>query len=149
MGRTGTAGPALAAPHGAQVYTVGQMTVATLIGTPLAGCLLLALNESALGRPRRRDAMIVAGVVITIVSMAIAFTLPETIPNTLLPALYTIAMFFVARWLQGRAIAAHRHHSHWRMLGLAIACHVVVAATCISIVSLATHGQMRAAPIGT
>ncbi len=149
MGRTGTAGPALAAPHGARVFTVGQVTVATLIGTPLAGCLLLALNESALGRPGRRDPTILWGALITIAAMLIAFTLPETVPNPLLPALYTIAMFVIARRRQGRAIAAHQRQSHWRMLALAIACHVVVAATCISIVSLTTHGQMQAAPIGT
>lgn len=149
MGRARTAGPALAAAPRARAFTVGQITVATLIGTPLAGCLLLALNAEALGRPERRDPIIGWGLLVTIAAMGIAFALPEGIPNLLLPALYTLGTFQTARRLQGRAIAVCRaetggRRSHLVMLALAIACHVVVAATCISILSLATHGRMVA-----
>jgi len=112
------------------VYSVRQIAVATFLGTPLAGALLLGANFRALGKPASRKPAIIWGVVATVVVMVLAFILPDRMPNSVLPIAYTMGMRQAALQLQGAALTAHAqasgpHQSNWRVFGISMACLAV------------------------
>jgi hypothetical protein len=109
QGVTGAAPPPgmLTSVSDSKLYSVGQITLATYLGAPIAGCLLLAQNYRALGK---RDAVwqpLVAGIASTILLFIITFFLSEDFPSKILPAVYTSMMYGFARQWQGDAINNH------------------------------------------
>lgn len=87
-----------------RLFSVGQIVLATLLGTPLAGCLLLAANYRQLGKSAAAWQAVAAGIVSTIVLMIVSFWLPEKFPSSLLPAVYCVTMRQTVIQLQGGAI---------------------------------------------
>ena len=68
-----------------KLFSAGQITLATFLGAPIAGCLLLARNYRELGNGAAAWQSLVAGIVSTILLFLIAFWLPENFPNMVLP----------------------------------------------------------------
>ncbi|MDQ1593225.1 MAG: hypothetical protein QOG71_3852 [Pyrinomonadaceae bacterium] len=97
----------LASDSGSKLYSVGQITLATYLGAPVAGCLLLARNYRALGKSDAAWQPIVVGIASTILLFTIAFLLPENFPDKVLPFGYTSAMYWFARQWEGGAIDNH------------------------------------------
>jgi hypothetical protein len=125
--------PAAAAAVAGPVYSVRQIAVATFLGSPLAGTIMLGANFRALGKPAARKQTIIWGVVATVAVMVLAFILPDRFPNSVLPIGYTMGMRAAAIQLQGAALTAHAqasgpHQSNWRVLGISIASIVAVLA---------------------
>lgn len=87
-----------------RLFSVGQIVLATLLGAPLAGCLLLAANYRQLGKSAAAWQAVAAGIVSTIVLMIVSFWLPEKFPGSLLPAVYCVTMRQTVIQLQGGAI---------------------------------------------
>jgi hypothetical protein len=92
---------------GRKLFSVGQITLATFLGAPIAGCLLLARNYRELGKGAAARHSLVAGVASTIVILTIAFFLPENFPNAVLPVAYCFGMRQLVMQLQGGAIDNH------------------------------------------
>ena len=90
-----------------KVFSVGQITLATFLGAPIAGSLLLAWNYRVLQKASAAFQSIVYGLVSTIILLVIAFLLPEKFPNSILPVAYCFAMRQLVSYLQGDTIAAH------------------------------------------
>lgn len=102
-----------------------QIAVATLIGMPIAGSLLLAQNYKNLGKINSARQTLILGFVSTIIIFFIAYLLPENFPNVLLPIIYTIAMQELVKHLQGDVIADQR--GSWIItIGLAIGCSALI-----------------------
>jgi hypothetical protein len=86
-------------PPGAQpptrptLYTPGQVALASFLGSPIAGALLIAGNFRRLGRPDRSWLAVLLGLLATVAILALAFVLPEKFPNSVLPAAYTGALW--------------------------------------------------------
>jgi hypothetical protein len=91
----------------ARLYSVGQITLATFLGAPVAGCLLLDRNYRALGRSAAAWQSLAAGVVSTILLVLIGFRLPENFPNMALPVAYCVGMRQLAKYLHGEALSDH------------------------------------------
>src|SRR5690242_3684427 len=89
-----------------KLYTWQQVALATFLGAPLAGCLLLGSNAAAKGKPKERLQMIVVGAVATVAVLALALILPKNFPNTIVPVSYTIAIRQYAKGIEGETAPA-------------------------------------------
>ncbi len=83
-----------------RLFSVGQITLATFLGMPIAGCLLLAQNYRELGKGGVAWQSLAAGVASTILLLLIAFFLPENFPNMALPVAYCIGMQQLVKYLR-------------------------------------------------
>lgn len=92
---------------GGRLYSVGQITLATFLGAPLSGSMLLAWNYRALGKVASAWKSFAAGAVSTLLLVLIGFWLPENFPNMALPLGYCVGMRQLVQYLQGGALAAH------------------------------------------
>ncbi len=90
------------------LFSVGQITLATFLGMPIAGCLLLARNYRELGNGGAAWQSLAAGIASTILLLLIAFWLPENFPNMALPVAYCFGMRQLVNYLQGSEIANRR-----------------------------------------
>ena len=90
-----------------RLFSVGQIVLATVLGTPLAGSLLVAQNYRVLQRSRAVWQSIGCGLASTIILFVVAFLLPEKFPNSVLPVAYCIAMRQLVSYLQGNFITRH------------------------------------------
>jgi hypothetical protein len=90
-----------------RLYSIGQITAATFVGSPLAGCLLLAHNYRVLRQSRAALYSLMCGVVATVIVFVGASWLPESFPNAALPVGYCFAIRQVSVYVQGASIADH------------------------------------------
>ncbi len=91
----------------ARLFSAGQIVLATFLGAPLAGCLLLAGNYLKLGNRTYAWVSVLWGAVSTAAVILLAFSLPENFPNYPIPVASCIAMRVLSNYLQGSAIASH------------------------------------------
>jgi hypothetical protein len=110
-----------------KLYSPGQVAAAAFLGAPIGAVILMAANYRLLGRARSRRIALIAGIGGTAALLLVSFFLPEKFPNSALPIAYTIALRTIADRLQGPAYAAHlaaggARQSHWRVVGIALAC---------------------------
>jgi hypothetical protein len=106
-----------------QLYSRAGVTIATFIGMPLAGCLLLAANYRQLENTRAALKCIIWGAAVSIMLLVGAYFLPDSTPNSVVPIAYTIAMFNLATRLQGNIFTTHlqnggRAASNWKAAGV-------------------------------
>jgi len=90
-----------------ELFSVGQIILATLIGSPLAGSLLLAGNYRELRKTGAVWRSLGLGVFSTTVVFVIALWLPSNFPNSALPFAYCFGMRQLAIRLQGTPISNH------------------------------------------
>jgi len=115
------------------MYSPGQITAATFLGTPLGGAWLLATNYRRLREPRKARIAIGLGVLATAGLLAVAWLLDA--PSSLAIG-SVIAMSALAKRLQG---AAYDHHvslaapraSNWRAVGIGLASGAILAAVVV------------------
>ena len=94
-------------PLSTPLFSRAGVTLATFLGSPLAGTAVLALNYRRLNQPRLARLSLVWGVVSTIVIVIVAFLLPEKFPSIAISAAYTYTMYNVATSLQWRTYTSH------------------------------------------
>jgi hypothetical protein len=91
---------------GPALHHPGHATLATFLGSPLAGSIILALNYHRLGRAGAAWLSLLFGLLSTVGLMTLGFLLPEGV--TLLPALvFLVAMHVLARALQQKPYEEH------------------------------------------
>ena len=90
-----------------KLYSLGQIMLATFLGAPLAGSLLVAQNYRVLQKSNAAWRAITCGLVSTILLLIVSLLLPERFPNSLLPVIYCFAMRQLVSYLQGEAIVRH------------------------------------------
>jgi hypothetical protein len=115
---------------GRRVFSTGQIALASFLGAPIAGCLLVAQNYRALGKAGSAWQPLVVGVASTILVMILALFLPESFPNLGLPAGSCVGMYFYAKQQCGDAIdnylkAGGRKGSWWVLIFVSLGCAVV------------------------
>jgi hypothetical protein len=119
--------PAIGLP-GADVvlYTPNHVALATFLGTPLGGSIVLALNERRLGRGRSAVVALLVGVVTAAALIGIAFALPKDVPGAPLGLVPILAMRFWAQKRQAAVVSAHhtaggKIGSAWAAAGIGLA----------------------------
>src|SRR5205809_4914328 len=95
------------APLSTKLFSRAGITLAAFLGSPLAGCAILALHYRRLNQPRLARLSLVWGVASTIVISIIAMLLPERFPRMAIPAAYTYTIYNVATSLQWRTYTSH------------------------------------------
>ncbi len=123
------------------LYSPKQVAAAAFLGSPIAGCWLLASNFDALDQPATRRRSLLWGLLSTLVLFVLSLFLPKSFPNSVLPIAYTVAIYHLATQYQGAAFAAHRaaggsRYSSWRVAGIGLAFLAAVAIVFIGIALL-------------
>ena len=112
------------------LYSRGQVTLATFLGGPLGGTVLMAQNYRRVGSYQSSRSAIAYGLLFTGVLVIVAFVLPQSFPRMAIPVGYTLAMAHVSDLLQAKMFAAHiqssgRKSSWWVTVGLGSLCLIV------------------------
>ena len=99
--------------------------VATFIGTPLAGAWLLAHNLQLLGKADRVALVWGLSVVLLLVTLVLAFVLPESVPAMPFAIAQLMAMIMLAKNLQEADLKQHADAggaflSNWRAAGIGL-----------------------------
>jgi hypothetical protein len=121
------AAPAIGLP-GANVvlYKPSHVALATFLGTPLGGSIVLALNERRLGRKQSAVIALLVGVVTAAALVGLAFALPKNVPGAPLGIAAIVAMRFWAQKRQAAVVSAHhtaggKIGSAWAAAGIGLA----------------------------
>jgi hypothetical protein len=133
----------LAAPNAAaksyRLYSPVHVGWATFLGSPIAGCILMAINYWRLGELKSGRLAIVCGFVVSCCLFAVGFLLPERFPNSVLPLAFTWGMYGIAKSLQGDSFERHlegggQKASAWLATGVGLLCLVGVLVLLFGIV---------------
>jgi hypothetical protein len=125
----GDAGVARAAGAFARpLYSPRQIGVASFIGSPLTGVVLLQANYRAMARPGPANTTAVLGTLASVALFVVVFALPKGIPSLPFNLGAAYAMLGIANVTQGAPFAGHiaaggARRSHWWVV-LAVACMV-------------------------
>jgi hypothetical protein len=128
---------ALAAPP-YLLFDYRAVAVATLLGGPLGGCTLMALNYRRLRDSGAAITSALAGIVITSLLVLLGYVV-DARPAQALGLIALIGMSRIAKHLQGDDIAEHlrncgRLASRWTAAGIGLACLALVALVVFAIV---------------
>jgi TonB family protein len=133
-----------------RLYSPLQVAIATFIGAPIAGGILLSANYRALGSIAPSRWAIASGFFSTAALFFIASLLPHNFPHVLIPGLYTAAARYLTEQFQGADLAAHARgggalHSIWRAAGIGIACLVAILLVIVAVILFAPPSKGRSA----
>jgi hypothetical protein len=122
-----------------RLFSNGQITLATFLGAPLAGCLLLARNHQVLGKGASAWQPLVIGLVTTTLLLILGLLLPENVPGPGLSIGSCIGMYYYAKQWQGGAIEAHLkagapQGSWWAAVVIGLGCSVILVGLLIAAV---------------
>ena len=121
------------------MYSPGQVVAGTFLGAPLAGGLFLASNFRAMGEEDLAKASNQVSFGLTVLTMVLAFLVPEETPNSLIPGVYTAGYYWFVNKTQAKHFEAHIEaggpkQSHWRVAGIGLACMLALFAAMVALV---------------
>jgi hypothetical protein len=107
------------------LYTSRHVALATFLGTPLGGAVLMALNESRIGRAGAAIKTLLAGLVATGFLLTLGLVLPPNIPTFPIAIGSVVVMSSIAKARQAADVAQHfaaggKHGSGWAAAGIGI-----------------------------
>jgi len=91
----------------ARLYSAAQIGMATFLGAPIAGALLMRKNFLTLGHASAARQTLMTGFFVTGLLFLVAFWLPETFPNQILPLASVLSMNAWYKAVQGNAFKTH------------------------------------------
>lgn len=91
-----------------RLYTPAQIGLVSAVASPFAAGWLMARNYRLLGEPDLATPCLLYSAIATLVLMALAFVLPDTVSETVLPIGTVLVIQKIAQDRQGPSIAAHR-----------------------------------------
>jgi hypothetical protein len=128
-------------PPAYRLQSIAGITLATALGTPAAGGIVLAINYWKWGQKALAAAAVVAGFLATAVLAWLAWVLPTSVPAAAFLVPQVIGGYFLAKSLQGRRVDAHvaaggGTASNWIGAGIGLAfCALLVGAFAVWIFS--------------
>jgi hypothetical protein len=131
-----------------RLYSTRQVGWATLLGTPVAGGVLIARNERSFGRPSRAWKAIVLTGMFSLLMMTIAFLVPDRFPNWPIPLVYTVLVYQFAESTQSRLVNERRQrgaalYSNWRVAGIGFTCLVGMVAVLFGYLAVAPDSLLH------
>jgi hypothetical protein len=146
-------------PTDAPVFKLHSLTgiiIATVLGGPIAGCVILAINYARVGMRRHAGLSILGGVLSTALLLFIAWIIPDSwhVPNAafFMPQLF--GMMSLSKYLQGNLVAEHlsaggRLVSKWIDAGIGALSCVVLLAIVVGLVFATTGPTGTRVAVGT
>ena len=121
-----------------RLYSLGQITVATFLGSPLAGAWLMATNHKSLGQAEQAGKSMWLAVGGTLLLLVASTFLPERFPNSVLPVACALGFRAYAEATFGKDIKSHQamggpRFSWWRAVGIALLCVVALLAVIMGV----------------
>ena len=129
-----------------KLYAAGSIGVATFLGGPLAAGVMVRNNFLQFGQPKQAARALWAGLGLTVAVFSIIAMVPsglmESIPNTLIPGVYTAAIFAWLRSQMGERLDRHESeggafYSGWKTFSVALASLVATGIIGFSILMMA------------
>jgi hypothetical protein len=75
-----------------KLFSQAQVSLATFLGSPMAGALLIRRNHQALGHGKAAQQSLIVGLVGTTIVLVAGFFLPDNVPNLVLPIASLLAV---------------------------------------------------------
>ena len=115
----------------AALYAPNLVGLATFLGSPFGGSVIMAINEHRVGRTRAAVKTVVAGFVGTGLLFALAALLPTGVPRFPFSLGPLLLMMFIARTRQDAFVRQHharggKRGSGWTAAGIGLLSSVVV-----------------------
>lgn len=133
-----------------KLYSVRSIVLATVLGSPMAGGILMAFNYRRLCRPAAAVHAVVWTVAFTTAIIAISIILPGNlhIPNASFVVPPILAMCGLAKSLQGPAVAAHQRlggalASAWGAAGIGVLAAALVLGALFGITLLEEPNEAK------
>jgi hypothetical protein len=123
------------------LYTPNQISVATLIGTPIAGALLLSANHTRLGEHSLARQTLVGASLVTVAVLAVAPFLPAGAPRMGIAIGLWVGMRHYAKQQMDAALQVHialggGRASNWTVAGVSLASLVVLILAALGAMAL-------------
>lgn len=120
-----------------KLYTPAQVTLATFLGTPIAGMYLLSTNRRRMGHAGQATTTLLGGVGVTVLLIVLAIVLPESVGRAV-PLVTTIAVSQYAR-IDQPLLDAHlarrgQKESSWKAAGFGLAGMVALLAILFAVI---------------
>lgn len=131
-----------------KLFSPTHVGVATFLGSPLAGAIIMAVNYARLGRAQAARTAVVLGAIGTGLLVAVGFALPDEVPSSGLGIAGLAVMSLVARKMQSAAFEEHirrggKKASGWNAAGVGALCVVAMLAVIFGYIYLAIPGLPR------
>lgn len=123
-------------------YSERSIYIATYLGGPMAAGYLIKQNYQELGNNDLGQKAFIYGIVSTLLLFVMLFSIPEHIiekvPNVLIPAIYTLIVYFIVEKKQGEQLKAHKEtegafYSVWKAMGIGLVSAVIYLVVGIAI----------------
>jgi len=107
------------------MFSPRQMLAAAVVGSVIAGIILLQSNYRAMARPGDANKALVYGILGTVGLFGLLFLLPDSIPNAPINIVVAFGFFKLVDSLQGEAFSGHRaaggeRQSNWLVFGISV-----------------------------
>ncbi|MDX1802573.1 MAG: hypothetical protein R3292_00730 [Alcanivorax sp.] len=127
-------------------FKVSGIGIASLLGSAVAGGVLLYLNESKRGDTARGLSLLGLSVLILAIAIALAFALPPQVPGLLFHLGQMLVMLQIGSLNQGDDLQRHQAQGHalasnWKAVGLSIL--VMLALLAILFPAMLVFGPQR------
>ena len=115
-------------------YSQRAISIATYFGGPLAAGILIRKNYLNLDDQVKAKNALILGIIATIGLLIAIFSIPtetiDKIPNVVIPAIYTIIIYFIVEKVQGKQLNEHKaidgqFYSAWKAAGIGALCSLV------------------------
>lgn len=120
-----------------KLYSQRAIGIATYIGGPLAAGILVRQNFINLNKERQGLNSLLFGIVSTFILFAGIFSIPDEIidkiPNSLIPLIYTGAIYLIVESIQGKDLKEFKEnngtfYSEWNAAGIGLLSGILIAA---------------------
>jgi hypothetical protein len=130
------------------LYTANNVALATFLGTPLAGAVLMAINERRIGRSDVAVKTLLAGLGGAALLVGLGVVLPDNIPSFPIGIGSLFVMAQIAKSRQGAIVQRHllaggKPASGWAAAGIGLLCMIAVFVPLVAILIVA---NLAAAP---
>ena len=132
-----------------QLYSVWAVVLATFLGSPLAGGVVMSINCRRLSQPNAARDILLWTAILTVGSLLLGGLIPEEmrLVEAMLVGLQVFVMYFLAARLQGRAIALHLEQggemaSYWSVVVIGIVCGIILLWTLVALGLMPAPGTM-------
>lgn len=116
-----------------RLYSVWAVVLATFLGSPVAGGVLLSINCHRLSEPSVIPHILMWTGLLTVGPLLLGDIIPpeQRMVEALLVAVQVLIMYFLASRLQAKAIALHLQRggeiaSYWGAIGIGVTCGLIL-----------------------
>ena len=130
-----------------KMFSKAQVSLATFLGAPIAGAILMCKNCKAMGQPKGAQQSITTGIIGTVIILVIAFFLPDNIPDMILPI---ASLFAVQQWYKQTQEESFKSHisrgggkgSWWFAIRIGLSCLILIFAVIFGVVMVLPESML-------